>query len=38
MDNVVVINTKDGIVVARKDLGQKVGVVAKRIAKSKDKA
>lgn len=32
LDNVVVINTKDGIVVARKDLGQKVGVVAKRIA------
>lgn len=35
LDNVVVINTKDGIVVARKDLGQKVGVVAKRIAKKK---
>jgi len=33
LDNVVVINTKDGILVARKDLGQKVGVVAKRIAK-----
>lgn len=32
LDNVVVINTKDGIVVARKDLGQKVGEVAKRIA------
>jgi mannose-1-phosphate guanylyltransferase/mannose-6-phosphate isomerase len=32
LDNVVVINTKDGILVARKDLGQKVGVVAKRIA------
>ena len=35
LDNVVVINTKDGILVARKDLGQKVGVVAKRIAKKK---
>jgi mannose-1-phosphate guanylyltransferase len=34
LDNVVVINTKDGILVARKDLGQKVGVVAKRIAKN----
>ncbi len=33
LDNVVVINTKDGILVARKDLGQQVGVVAKRIAK-----
>lgn len=33
LDNVVVINTKDGILVARKDLGQKVGDVAKRIAK-----
>ncbi len=33
LDNVVVINTKDGILVARKDLGQKVGEVAKRIAK-----
>ncbi len=36
LDNVVVINTKDGIVVARKDLGQKVGVVAKRIAKKRE--
>jgi len=33
LDNVVVINTKDGILVTRKDLGQKVGEVAKRIAK-----
>ncbi len=33
LDNVVVINTKDGILIARKDLGQKVGEVAKRIAK-----
>jgi mannose-1-phosphate guanylyltransferase/mannose-6-phosphate isomerase len=37
LDNVVVINTKDGILVARKDLGQKVGEVAKRIAKKIDK-
>ena len=34
LDNVVVVNTKDGVLVARKDLGQKVGVVAKRIIKS----
>lgn len=33
LDNIVVINTKDGVLVARKDLGQKVGVVAKRINK-----
>jgi len=33
LDNVVVINTKDGILVARKDLGQKVGEIAKKIAK-----
>lgn len=33
LDNIVVINTKDGILVARKDLGQKVGEVAKKIAK-----
>lgn len=33
LDNVVVINTKDGILVARKDLSQKVGEVAKKIAK-----
>lgn len=31
LNNVVVINTKDGILVARKDLGQKVGVIAKTI-------
>jgi mannose-1-phosphate guanylyltransferase/mannose-6-phosphate isomerase len=37
LDNVVVINTKDGILVARKDLGQKVGVVAKRIGAKADK-
>lgn len=35
LDNVVVINAKDGIVVTRKDLGQKVGEVAKRIAARK---
>jgi mannose-1-phosphate guanylyltransferase len=33
LDNVVIVNTKDGVLVARKDLGQKVGEVAKRIAK-----
>lgn len=39
LDNIVVINTKDGILVARKDLGQKVGDIAKRIAaKKEDKA
>ncbi len=31
LDNVVVINTKHGILVARKDLAQKVGEVSKRI-------
>lgn len=31
LDNVVVINTKDGILVARKDLSHKVGDVAKKI-------
>lgn len=31
LDNIVVINTKDGILVARKDLSQKVGEVSKRI-------
>lgn len=33
LDNVVVINTPDGILVARKDLSQKVGDVSKRINK-----
>ncbi|MDZ7744522.1 MAG: mannose-1-phosphate guanylyltransferase [Candidatus Saccharibacteria bacterium] len=33
LDNIVVVNTKSGVLVARKDLGQKVGEVAKRIAK-----
>lgn len=32
LDNVVVINTKQGVLVARKDLSQKVGDVAKKIA------
>lgn len=32
LDNCVVINTKHGILVARKDLSQKVGDIAKRIA------
>ena len=31
LDNIVVINTKNGILVARKDLAQKVGEVSKRI-------
>jgi len=31
LDNVVVINTKDGILVARKDLAQEVGVVSKKL-------
>lgn len=31
LDNVVVINTKDGTLVARKDLAQMVGVVSKKI-------
>ncbi len=35
LDNVVVINTKEGVLVARKDLSQKVGEVAKRIAARK---
>lgn len=38
MDNVVVVNTKHGILVARKDLAQKIGAVSKRIdAKTKEK-
>lgn len=32
LDNVVVINTKDGILVARKDASQKIGEVSKRIS------
>lgn len=32
LDNVVVINTKDGILVTRKDLSQKVGEIAKKVA------
>ena len=31
LDNIVVINTKDGILVARKDLSHKVGEIAKKI-------
>jgi mannose-1-phosphate guanylyltransferase/mannose-6-phosphate isomerase len=34
LDNVVVVNTKDGILVARKDLSQKVGEIAKKIQAS----
>ncbi len=33
VDNVAVINTPDGLLVVRKDLGQKVGDIAKRLAK-----
>lgn len=36
LDNVVVINTPHGLLVTRKDLGQKVGEVAKRIASKKE--
>jgi mannose-1-phosphate guanylyltransferase len=32
LDNVVVVNTPNGILVARKDLAQKVGAVSKRLA------
>jgi mannose-1-phosphate guanylyltransferase/mannose-6-phosphate isomerase len=31
LDNIVVVNTKDGVLVARKDLSHKVGDIAKRI-------
>lgn len=31
LDNIVVINTKDGVLVARKDLSHKVGEIAKKI-------
>jgi len=34
LDNVVVVNTPDGILVARKDMAQKVGDVSKRFNKS----
>ncbi|HSX53117.1 MAG TPA: sugar phosphate nucleotidyltransferase [Patescibacteria group bacterium] len=33
LDNVVVVNTKDGLLVARKDLAQQVGEVSKRLKK-----
>src|SRR5690606_20473356 len=36
LNNVVVVNTKDGVLVTRKDLGQKVGEVAKTNAKKKE--
>jgi mannose-1-phosphate guanylyltransferase/mannose-6-phosphate isomerase len=35
MDNCVVINTKDGILVAKKDMSQKVGDIAKQIINKK---
>lgn len=34
LDNVVVVNTKDGILVARKDLAQSVGEISKRIKRT----
>ncbi len=33
LDNIVVINTKDGVLVARKDLSQKIGYISKQINK-----
>lgn len=33
LDNVVVVNTPDGILVARKDMSQRVGEIAKKLAK-----
>lgn len=36
LDNIVVINTADGILVARKDLAQKVGDVSKRFTKKEN--
>jgi mannose-1-phosphate guanylyltransferase/mannose-6-phosphate isomerase len=36
LDNVVVVNTKDGILVSRKDLSQKIGEVSKRIQKKEN--
>jgi mannose-1-phosphate guanylyltransferase len=38
LDNVVVVNTPNGILVARKDLAQKVGAVSKRLANEPQKA
>lgn len=35
LDNIVVVNTPDGILVSRKDLSQKVGDIAKKIQASK---
>ncbi len=37
LDNIVVSNTSDGLVIARKDLSQKVGEIAKKIQKKGDK-
>lgn len=36
LDNVVVVNTKDGILVARKDMSKKIGEVSKRINSKQD--
>ena len=37
LDNIVVVNTSDGILVARKDVSHKVGDIAKQIAKKETK-
>lgn len=37
LDNIVVVNTKDGILVARKDLAHRVGEVAKKVQEKEDK-
>lgn len=37
LDNIVVSNTSDGLVIARKDLSQKVGDIAKKIQKEGEK-
>jgi hypothetical protein len=36
LDNIIVINTPNGILVTRKDLAQKVGDVSKRFNKKED--
>lgn len=37
LDNIVVVNTPDGLLIARKDLSQKVGAIAKKIQAKEDK-
>lgn len=36
LDNIVVVNTKDGILVSRKDLSQQVGEISKKINEGRD--